>query len=694
MILWLTLCARTGVAQMAESAPVQPTEAVTVDARQTEAGRQVQAAMEAPLPPAPAQPSAVTAAQPGSWLGRNLMAILLILILVGIVVMIFRIPEASAYGHQVPLARGAPILTDATLFSPKINTSSLRIANSRFLDLAVENHLLTEPEGADLSARFRGNEFAALLYLVNEHPNKKNLLGKAWGDAIGLAYTDLDTTVIQPEAVQQIPREFAEIHQLIPLYAFGGTLSMAAANPGDRNLETLIFNKFNIMPSLSFALPEDIADAIAIVYQSTDELKVAIDELQAGQSKAAANSPDFLTTEQMYEQANSSQVVDFTNSLILLAMNEMASDIHIEPDELNVRIRFRIDGILQEKFLVDAAILPPLVSRLKIMAGCDIAEKRLPQDGRIKFTMARRKLDMRFSSVPALYGEKIVLRLLGSTFSRAIPNLDEMDFSVAVLSSIKRASRSPNGVFFITGPTGSGKTTTLYSILKYINTPGINIMTVEDPVEYRLSGINQIQVNTSIDLDFVRVLRSFLRQDPNIILIGEIRDIDSARIAAQAALTGHLVFATMHTNNALQAVSRMIDIGVEPFLVAPSLIALMAQRLVRRICPHCKEKYPAPRTVLDDNFEWDGLSEVFFFQGKGCPKCRGTGFLGRLALHEIFIINNETRTQISQNASIMDVESMALKSGFKPLRYDGLKKVLRGLTTIEEVDRVTYADLE
>jgi type IV pilus assembly protein PilB len=213
-------------------------------------------------------------------------------------------------------------------------------------------------------------------------------------------------------------------------------------------------------------------------------------------------------------------------------------------------------------------------------------------------------------------------------------------------------------------------------------------------VEYRLSGINQVQVNTSINLDFVNVLRAFLRQDPNVILIGEVRDIESARIASQAALTGHLVFATMHTNNALQAVNRMIDIGVEPFLVAPSLIALMAQRLVRRICPNCIEKYPAPKSVLDDNFEWDGVAAVYFSRGKGCPQCRGTGYLGRLALHELFILNSATREKIAQNASILIVEEIALKSGFKPLRYDGLKKVLRGLTTIEEVDRVTYHDVE
>lgn len=672
--------------------------------QQRVAKQAAQAAMAAPLSGASVkgeiarlEEAGVQAAESG--IAKNIIAILLsVLIIVG-VVLIFRIPGTILPAAPLPLRdtlwRDSSARNPSALpIIPKLESHVLRIGNPRFLELAVENHLLTSQEGADLAARFHGNDFAALLQLVAERAHLKDKFGKLWGDSIGFTYVNPEMTAIQPEAIRQIPREFAEINQIVPLYSFGGSLTIAAANPRDQDLETLVTNKCNIIPSFVFAFPEEIADTIAVAYQSTENLKGMATELNAESKNIAAQAKNILTTQDLAQQASSHSIIDFVNGLILLAMNEMASDIHVEPDELSVRIRFRIDGTLQEKFVLDKSVLLSLVSRLKLMAGCNIAERRLPQDGRIKFELARRKVDVRFSTVPTLYGEKAVLRLLGSTFLHGVPNIADMDFSVSVLDSIKRVAKAPNGVFFITGPTGSGKTTTLYSILKYINTPGINIMTVEDPVEYRLSGINQVQVNTSINLDFVHVLRSFLRQDPNVILIGEIRDIESARIASQAALTGHLVFATMHTNNALQAVNRMIDIGVEPFLVAPSLIALMAQRLVRRICPACIEKYPAPKSVLNDNFEWDGVGEVYFSRGKGCPQCHGTGYFGRLALHELFILNSATREKIAQNASILVVEEIALKAGFKPLRYDGLKKVLRGLTTIEEVDRVTYHDIE
>jgi len=668
----------------------------TLSKEQQRAAKQAAlAAIEAPLPAVRAEDTGAQTTEQKQNSGNGLKIVIVILLLslitVGII-LIFRIP-GKLTTFESPLTQDT-FATDSPSTRPKTEDAALRIVNPRFLELAVENHLITPAEGAELAERFRGNDFAALMHLVTERPHLKETLGKAWGDSIGFSYVNLEMTAIQPEAVRQIPREFAEINQIVPLYSFGGSLSIAAANPKDRELEGRVANKFNIVPSFLFSFPEEIADTIPIAYQSVENLKVIVTELKAETKDIAVNPANIPTTQDLAKRANNHSIIEFVNGLILLAMNEMASDIHIEPDELSVRIRFRIDGILQEKFILEKSLVLGTVSRLKLMAGCNIAERRLPQDGRIKFVLARRKIDIRFSTVPTLFGEKVVLRLLGSTFLRGIPNITEMDFSVSILDSIKRVAKAPNGVFFITGPTGSGKTTTLYSILKYINTPGINIMTVEDPVEYRLPGINQVQVNTGIDLDFVRVLRSFLRQDPNVILIGEVRDIESARIASQAALTGHLVFATMHTNNALQAVNRMIDIGVEPFLVAPSLIALMAQRLVRRICPNCKEKYPAPKSVLDDNFEWDGASEVYFFKGKGCPQCHGTGYLGRLALHELFILNSETREKIAQNASILMVEAIALKSGFKPLRYDGLKKVLRGLTTIEEVDRVTYHDVE
>ncbi|HSA03274.1 MAG TPA: GspE/PulE family protein, partial [Candidatus Paceibacterota bacterium] len=320
---------------------------------------------------------------------------------------------------------------------------------------------------------------------------------------------------------------------------------------------------------------------------------------------------------------------------------------------------------------------------------CDIAEHRRPQDGRISLSLGSRQIDLRFSSVPLLEGEKIVLRVLGSVQRRSIPALEELGFSAVNLTLLKRIISTPNGVFFVTGPTGSGKTTTLYAILKRLNRSGINIMTVEDPVEYRLPGVNQVQVNSAVDLTFASALRSFLRQDPNVILVGEVRDMETAKIASQAALTGHLVLSTMHTNNALQAVTRLVEIGVEPFLVAPSIIGVSAQRLVRRLCPACRETSPMPADSVARYFGDIGNRTVTQWRGRGCSACGGSGYAGRIAIHEVFLLTDAVRRLIARNASILDIQSLALQHGFRPMIYDGLKKVLRGVTTLEEVERVT-----
>ncbi len=378
---------------------------------------------------------------------------------------------------------------------------------------------------------------------------------------------------------------------------------------------------------------------------------------------------------------------------MLLAVREGASDIHIEPGEEKVRVRFRIDGILQERSKLDPSLLPPIVSRLKILGDLDITERRRPQDGRINLRLRSRNIDLRFSSIPTIFGEKIVLRILSLSQGIDIPDITELTFSKSTLETVKRVLEVPHGIFFVTGPTGSGKTTTLFSMLKHLNKPGINITTIEDPIEYRLPGINQVQVNSAVDLDFSVALRTFLRQDPDVILVGEIRDLETARIACQAALTGHLVLATMHTNNAIQAVTRLMDIGVQPFIVAPSLIGVMCQRLVRKICSHCKEKYAASTEEIKKLFTWEG-KEVFFYRGKGCRYCNNTGYSGRLAIHEITFLDNEIRSLIAQAASVPEIQEAARKTGFHTMRYDGIKKMLRGLTTIEEIDRVTVAEDE
>ncbi|HSI15512.1 MAG TPA: GspE/PulE family protein, partial [Chthoniobacter sp.] len=316
-------------------------------------------------------------------------------------------------------------------------------------------------------------------------------------------------------------------------------------------------------------------------------------------------------------------------------------------------------------------------------------ETRFPQDGRFSMPLGTSTANFRVSTIPSQYGEKCVIRLLAMTGRKSMITLEKMMMSQTILGPFRRLIENPNGIIYVTGPTGSGKTTTLYSALHEINKPDVNISTIEDPIEIQLSGVTQTQVNNHIDLKFATVLRSLLRQDPDAILVGEIRDLETAKIASEAALTGHIVFATLHTNTAAQAIVRLIEIGVEPYMVAPSIIGVLAQRLAARICENCKEPYYPTREVLQKYFREEGLVDVPFYRGRGCPACRGTGYKGRVAFHELVLITEEIRTLISNRASVQEITAAAAKVGFKPLRYDGLKKVLLGLTTIDEIEANT-----
>jgi len=351
-------------------------------------------------------------------------------------------------------------------------------------------------------------------------------------------------------------------------------------------------------------------------------------------------------------------------------------------------VRYRIDGALQELLELDRTSLGPIVARMKVLAKLDITEKRQPQDGRIELEIKGRKFSFRLSTIPSILGEKVVLRALGSATDAEITPIEKLGLSTNNRALLDQILACPNGVLFVTGPTGSGKTTTLYSILNQLRNPSTNIITVEDPVEITLDGITQVQTNASICFDFSKALRSILRQDPEVILVGEIRDLETAKIASEAALTGHLVMATMHTNNALQAVTRLVEIGVEPFLVAPSVIGVVAQCLVRKICNGCKESYEPPRELLETIFDNIGDSKVEFYRGKGCRDCNDSGYSGRVALHEIFLVNDEIRNKISNGASILEIAEESRKLGFKTLRYDGIMKVLQGFTTYDEVNKV------
>ncbi|HQL21950.1 MAG TPA: GspE/PulE family protein, partial [Opitutaceae bacterium] len=459
----------------------------------------------------------------------------------------------------------------------------------------------------------------------------------------------------------------------------------ALASPNDADLIRRLGQIAQIPLSPVFALPREIEDAIAIHYSNEKSLE---DSLLGLERSTVFDQPD-LAGDKLAAIADSDTIVSLVDEVIYFAIRERATDIHIEPQETQGRVRFRIDGNLREIVTYSRKLHRAIVSRLKIISNLNIAESRFPQDGRFSTTIGTQTANFRFSTIPTQYGEKAVIRILAMSGKRSMLTLDKMMISQNVLQPLRRLIRNPNGIIFVTGPTGSGKTTTLYAALNEINSPDVNISTIEDPIEIRLDGVTQTQVNSHIDLKFSTILRSLLRQDPDVILVGEIRDLETAKIATEAALTGHIVFATLHTNTAAQAIVRLMEIGVESYMVAPSVIGVLAQRLAARICENCKEAYTPSREVLAKYFLDEGLTDVCFYRGKGCSHCRGTGYKGRIAIHELVVITEEIRTMISEKRSAQDITRAAAKVGYRSLRYDGLKKVLLGLTTIDEIEQNT-----
>lgn len=395
-----------------------------------------------------------------------------------------------------------------------------------------------------------------------------------------------------------------------------------------------------------------------------------------------------LTEEQM---ADLQPVIKISEALLMLAVKEKTSDIHIEAKEDEYLVRFRNDGVLSDKMHFPKLLGTSLVARYKVMSQLDITERRKPQDGKIALPIGEHNVDIRVSTLPSTQGEKVVLRILGSAASGVPLDIAKIGLSEDVLENFKNALTEPNGIIFVTGPTGSGKTTTLYAALNQVNNPEINIMTIEDPVEYQVSSITQTQVDNRTGRTFASILRSALRQDPDVILVGEIRDSETAKIASEAALTGHLVLSTLHTNNALQAITRLVDMGVEPYVVAPSIVGVLAQRLVRRNCEYCIEEYEPDTELLNKYFYWDASDQALprLYHGIGCEHCNGTGFSGRIGIHEFIRLSPLLRDMILNHASFNELKEAAEKSGFKDMRYDGFKKAFKGITTIDEVIRVT-----
>jgi type IV pilus assembly protein PilB len=574
-----------------------------------------------------------------------------------------------------------------------------------------------------------GKAFVSLGFVKDEEIT--SLLSRQYG----VPSINLDHFEVDPAIIKIIPAETARKYQVLPLSRSGATLTIAMADPTNvfamddikfmtgYNVEPVVASETTLEESIdhyygstrSLELRRDPAASGGLQPAGGESLKNAMDapaltmDDMAGigglseidldsMGEAEADVEEVKSDDEeidlgaLSKSADAAPVVKLTNVLLVDSLKRGASDIHIEPYEKEFRVRFRIDGVLYNVMALPMKLKDPLISRIKIMAKLDIAEKRLPQDGRIKIKMKvenrSRDLDFRVSSLPTLWGEKIVMRLLDK--SKLMLDMTKLGFEPHSLERFKTAISKPYGIVLVTGPTGSGKTNTLYSALASLNKPDTNIMTAEDPVEFNLPGINQCQIRENIGLNFASVLRSFLRQDPNIILVGEIRDYETAEIAVKAALTGHLVLSTLHTNDAPSTVSRMVNMGIEPFLVGTAVNLIQAQRLIRRVCKACKAEDDVPaKTLIDIGFAPEKVESFKVYKGKGCGACNGTGYKGRIGLYEVMEITEGIRDLVMVGATAIEIKRKALEEGMLTLRESGLEKIKDGVTTIEEVLRET-----
>lgn len=521
--------------------------------------------------------------------------------------------------------------------------------------------------------------------LIEQGVCTENQIAAALAEAYGVPYAAVNPRLCDPQVVELLPRAFLEEHLVLPLFKVFDTLTVAVSEPANVFVIDEIQRLTNCKIQIVCAAAKDIRATLQVYLPAANVFVIdeIIDEAALENFTMIENLPQDITD--LKEVAGQSPVVKLVNYIIASAVAENASDIHIEPDEKKLRVRFRVDGQLYEKMHPPYPMHAAIVSRIKIMADLDIAQRRLPQDGSIHVRVQGRPIDLRVSVMPGTYGEKVVIRVID--FRRILTNLESLGFSYENLMLFKQIISRPNGIVLVTGPTGSGKNTTLYAALTELNTEQVNICTVEDPVECNICGINQFEVNEAAGFTFANALRSLLRQDPDIIMIGEIRDSQTANIAVQAALTGHLVLSTLHTNDAPAAVTRLVDLGVAPYLVSASLIGVLSQRLVRKICSNCKQQYDPPATLRKLAEKWAG-KPVSFYRGIGCKKCRNTGYSGRIAIHELFVPNDKILDMIARNVPLKELYAAALENGMVPLHLDGLVKADAGITTLEEVLRV------
>jgi type IV pilus assembly protein PilB len=525
--------------------------------------------------------------------------------------------------------------------------------------------------------------------LVEMNYCTENQIASALAEAYGVPYAQVSPKICDAKTLEILPREFLEEHIILPLFKVYDVLTVAVSEPTNVFLMDEIERMSGCKVQIVCATTKDIKATLQTYLPAANVFVIddIIDDEGLNDFTLIQNITEDISN--LEDVAGQSPVVKLVNYLLYNAVRENASDIHIEPDDKKLRVRYRVDGRLYERMNPPYQMHSAIVSRIKIMAELDIAQRRLPQDGGIHVLMEGRPIDLRVSVMPANFGEKVVIRIIDP--QKVLFNLESLGFTYENLQRFRELIQSPNGIVLVTGPTGSGKNTTLYAALAELNSEEVNICAVEDPVECNMAGINQFQVNENAGFQFSTALRSLLRQDPDIIMVGEIRDEATANIAVQAALTGHLVLSTLHTNDALGAVTRLLDLNVAPYLVSASLIAALAQRLVRKICPACKTEYK-PSGSIKKVVEKLGGEIQKFYRGVGCKKCRNTGYVGRIAIHELFVPNEKIIDMINERANLKKLRDKALQSGMVPLQLDGLEKVKAGIVPIEEVLRTVQID--
>jgi type IV pilus assembly protein PilB len=593
--------------------------------------------------------------------------------------------EASIPGEPAfvePSLSGSPVSDDQTLDDSEPIVRSQRTSKLRLGDLLKEMGLVTDEQVESAIGRQKETRKRLGQLLLEDGVVTQLDLTKALAQKFGVSFLDLTSTRFDGAAAAYIDEKLARRYGAVPVrFLEDNTLLVAMIDP--QNLpaqeDLAIITGFPIQPAI--ASEEDVFGAIAKIYRERGEIgESASDVAGEGDDESIADIRD--ATEE-------APIVKLVNSVIAQSVDDSASDIHFEPQAKELMVRFRIDGVLHEIMSIPRRMQNGVISRLKIMAELDIAERRVPQDGRIGLMVGGKPIDMRVATLPTVYGEKIVMRLLDK--SNVMLDLEDLGFAEKALKRFQKSFLKPYGAILVTGPTGSGKSTTLYAALNILNSPEKNIITVEDPVEYRLTGINQVQVNTRAGMTFAAALRSILRCDPDIVMVGEIRDRETALIAVESALTGHLVLSTLHTNDAPGALSRLTEMGIEPFLTSSAVDAVLAQRLARRLCSQCKEPYTATKEMLRKNDfppEVCDRDDVVLYRAKGCSRCNNTGYKGRLGLYEVMIVSEAIRRLTVERKSADEIGRVAAAEGMKSLREDGIDKVLLGMTSVEEIARV------